>query len=98
MATRRIEPSHAGMTIGTPAAGESKVIEVLPSIPGYTVTRKLGRGGMGVVYLAVQEGLERLVAIKMLPQGSEAERHLESVPDRGRGDRAAPASESDSDL
>ena len=57
-------------------AGESKVIEVLPSIPGYTVTRKLGRGGMGVVYLAVQEGLERLVAIKMLPQGSEAERTL----------------------
>ena len=31
---------------------------------------------MGIVYLAVQEGLERLVAIKMLPQGMDAERTL----------------------
>ena len=34
----------------------------------YTVVRLLGRGGMGAVYLARQTGLDRDVAIKLLPQ------------------------------
>jgi serine/threonine protein kinase/tetratricopeptide (TPR) repeat protein len=37
-------------------------------IPGYRILRELGRGGMARVYLAVQESMEREVAIKvMLP-------------------------------
>ncbi len=33
----------------------------------YAVQRELGRGGMGVVYLAREQRLDRLVAIKVLP-------------------------------
>ncbi|HYW30549.1 MAG TPA: serine/threonine-protein kinase [Gemmatimonas sp.] len=33
----------------------------------YSIDREIGRGGMGVVYLAREVGLDRLVAIKLLP-------------------------------
>ncbi|MBB5209508.1 bifunctional serine/threonine-protein kinase/formylglycine-generating enzyme family protein [Chiayiivirga flava] len=42
----------------------------LPRVAGYRIERVLGRGGMAVVYLAVQESLDRQVAIKvMMPAG-----------------------------
>lgn len=37
-------------------------------IPGYEFIRKLGQGAMGEVFLARQKSMDRLVAIKLLPE------------------------------
>ena len=39
----------------------------------YKILRELGRGGMGVVYLAKQHELERTVAVKMIRSGMLAD-------------------------
>ncbi len=55
---------------------------------GYELIREIGRGGMGVVYLARQAGLNRLVCVKLLLTGTRA---AESEVDRFRVEAEAAA-------
>jgi eukaryotic-like serine/threonine-protein kinase len=43
----------------------------VPSIPGYEIERVLGRGGMGIVYLALHRPMNRRVALKLLRETAE---------------------------
>lgn len=54
----------------------------------YSLLEPLGAGGMGVVYRARDEKLERVVAVKVLPQGSLTN---EEVRNRFRGEALALA-------
>ncbi len=66
MASEQID-YDVGFTLGT----ASGVVD--PHIPGYRVEGLVGSGGMASVYLAIQESLERPVALKVLDDPESAE-------------------------
>jgi tetratricopeptide (TPR) repeat protein len=76
--TRVPTDDHAGDTPALPstdpAPAEAPEPESdWPKVPGYRVLGRLGKGGMGVVYKAMQVRAKRVVALKMIqPLGQDA--------------------------
>jgi hypothetical protein len=56
-----------------PAAAREPAEPKLPDVPGYEVHERLGRGSMGVVYRARHVALDRVVALKLLRAGAQAD-------------------------
>jgi len=63
--TTTVLPGGSGVPLlsGTPLGTEYESLQ----LPGYELISIIGHGGMGVVFLARQERLDRSVAVKMLP-------------------------------
>ncbi|HEX7058652.1 MAG TPA: serine/threonine-protein kinase [Solirubrobacterales bacterium] len=55
--------------------GEDRWIELAEGVEfaGYRIERRLGRGGMGILYLAIEPGLERRVALKLIAPEAAAD-------------------------
>src|SRR5262249_3063921 len=65
--TRSKDPARGESSGTTPP---SRSTPLYPAIDGFRIIREVGRGGMGIVYEAIEEDLNRRVALKILPSSA----------------------------
>ena len=70
----------------------------LPAVAGFEIIREVGRGGMGIVYEAIELALGRRVALKVLPPLSAGPDDRRAVPPRGPRRRPAAPHQYRADL
>jgi hypothetical protein len=73
-ASHAAEKTEAAPKARTPEPAASRTGSEAPSLPGYAVGRRLGKGATGTVWLARQQSLDREVAIKVLSPRLAADR------------------------
>jgi serine/threonine protein kinase len=67
------DPGHTFDPAATGGVSPAMSPSARIDIPGYRFVKELGRGGMGVVFEAIQESLERPVAIKIISHSYASE-------------------------